>query len=119
MRHGEAERLRGIEVDDQLEFRGLLNRQIGRLLTLEDLSRVMADQAKGISEAWSIADQAAGSDEFAPRIARRNGMARCQRHELLAPAGQERIGGDDERVNMQLDCEAKALSISLSLPAFR
>jgi hypothetical protein len=30
-------------------------------------------------------------------------MARCQRHELLAPAGQERIGADDERASMQLD----------------
>ena len=30
-------------------------------------------------------------------------MARCQRHELLAPAGEERIGADDERAGLQLD----------------
>ena len=30
-------------------------------------------------------------------------MARCQRHELLAPAAQERIRVDDERASMQLD----------------
>ena len=28
---------------------------------------------------------------------------RCQRHELLAPAVEERIAGDDERAGMQLD----------------
>src|ERR1700733_13828083 len=57
-RHVEAERFGGLEVDDQLEGRRLLDRQIGGLGALEDLSRVMTDQAKGKSEAWSIADQA-------------------------------------------------------------
>ena len=34
-------------------------------------------------------------------------MARCQRHELLAPAVEERIIADDERAGLQLDegCE--------------
>ena len=36
-RHGEAERLRGLEVDHQLEFRRLLDRQIGWLGAVEDL----------------------------------------------------------------------------------
>jgi hypothetical protein len=35
-RHVEAERLGGLEVDCQLVFRGRLNRQVGRFLTLED-----------------------------------------------------------------------------------
>ena len=34
----------------------------------------MAEQVKGRSEACSIADQAAGSDEFTPRVDRRNGI---------------------------------------------
>jgi len=46
-RHSEAQRLGGLEVDDQLEGRGLLDRQIGGLGALEDLSRVSTDQAKG------------------------------------------------------------------------
>jgi hypothetical protein len=37
-RHGEAERFRGLEIDDQLDFRGPLDRQIGRLLALEKLT---------------------------------------------------------------------------------
>ena len=75
LRHGELQRLRGFEVDDQLESCRLLDREIGWLGTLEDLAGVNADQAKGSCEAWSIADQAAGSGEFAPRTDRRNGMA--------------------------------------------
>ena len=67
VRHSEAERLGGLEVDDQLEGRRLLDRQIGGLGAFEDRSRVSADQAKGRSEACSIADQAAGSGEFTPR----------------------------------------------------
>ena len=35
-RHVEAERLGGLEVDDQLELGRLLHRQVGRLLALED-----------------------------------------------------------------------------------
>jgi hypothetical protein len=55
-RHREAERLGCLEVDDQLEGGRLLDRQIGGFGTLEDLSGVNADQAKGSCEARSIAD---------------------------------------------------------------
>ena len=75
MRHGEAERLGGLEVDDQLEGRRLLNWQIGGLGALEDLSDVNAGLATGSSEARSIADQAAGCDVFTILIDRRNGTA--------------------------------------------
>jgi len=42
-RHGEAERLGGVEIDHQLECRRLLYRQVGRLRTLEDPARVIAE----------------------------------------------------------------------------
>jgi hypothetical protein len=38
--HGEAKRLGGLQVDDQLEFCWLLDRQIGRLGAMEDFSGV-------------------------------------------------------------------------------
>ena len=41
-RDGEAERLGGLEVDDQLDFRGLLDRQVGGLLALENPAGVDA-----------------------------------------------------------------------------
>jgi hypothetical protein len=42
-RHFEAERLRGLEIDDQLQRGWLNDRQIGRFDALEDLPGVYAD----------------------------------------------------------------------------
>jgi hypothetical protein len=39
----QGERSSGLEVDDQLDFRGLLHRQVGRLLALENPAGVEAD----------------------------------------------------------------------------
>jgi hypothetical protein len=75
LRHGEAERLGGLEVDSQFEFGRLLNREISRLGAVEDLSSVGAELAIRVDDAWSIADQAAGSGEFAECGNRRNGTA--------------------------------------------
>ena len=90
----------GLEVDDQLEGGRLLHRHVRRIGTLEDLSGGNAHQAKGSREARSLAEEAAGRGELAPRIDRRNGMARGQRHDLLALVGEERIRADDERVGV-------------------
>jgi len=46
---GTVRRAPGLQVDDQLEDRRLLDRQIGGLGALQDLSRVSADQAVGRS----------------------------------------------------------------------
>ena len=43
-RDGEAERLGGLQVDDQLDLGGLLDWQVGRLLALENPAGVDADQ---------------------------------------------------------------------------
>ena len=45
--NGQAERLGGLEVDDQLDFCRLLDRQVGRLLALEDAAGVNADLTQG------------------------------------------------------------------------
>ena len=41
--HFEAERLGSLEIDDQLDFRGLHDRQVGGLFTLENATRVKSD----------------------------------------------------------------------------
>ena len=61
----EAERLGGLEVDDQLDLRGLLDRQIGRLLALEYPAGVDADLTGRFRKAASVAHQAAGRGELA------------------------------------------------------
>jgi hypothetical protein len=59
-RSGQAERLGGLQIDDQLERRRLLHRQIGRLLPSEDSSGINAGLPNPAGDARSIADQAAG-----------------------------------------------------------
>jgi hypothetical protein len=44
--YSKAERLGSLEIDHQLEFSRLLDRQIGGIGALEDFSCLMADQAK-------------------------------------------------------------------------
>src|SRR5215472_1948770 len=73
--HGEAQRLSSFEIDDQLECGRLLDWQIGRFGGFEDLSGVNAELAKDTREARSITNQTAGSDEFARKVDRWNGMA--------------------------------------------
>jgi hypothetical protein len=41
-RHGEAERLRGLEVDGEFDFGCLLNRKVARLLTFENTAGISA-----------------------------------------------------------------------------
>src|SRR5882672_9328415 len=99
-RDGEAERLGGIEIDNQLECGRMLNGQIGGLSAFEDLSDVIAAQAGCAGAARSIADQAAGRGVFTPVIDRRNHMACRQRHELVETAVEERVAGENERAGM-------------------
>ena len=61
-RHVEAECLRGLEVDDKLEFGRLLDWQIGRLGALQDLVDVCGCTTKQVCVAWSIAQESASID---------------------------------------------------------
>ena len=83
----EAERLGGLEVDDQLELGRLHDRQVGRLRALEDAAGVDADLAIGIRQARCRSSSArrrrrtrATYKSRAPRGVRR------QRDKLIAPA---------------------------------
>src|SRR5215467_8398881 len=73
-RHVDAERLRGLKIDNHLERGGLLNGQVSWLSTLQELPGVNSDLAKGTRKARSIADQATGRDELTPVIHHWDGM---------------------------------------------
>ena len=63
--HGEAERFRGLEVDDKLNFCGLNHRQVGRLFALEDATRIDADLTERIGRNGPVAHEAPSCGELA------------------------------------------------------
>ena len=69
---------------------GLLHRQVGRLLALEDAAGVDADQTVRLRNAASVAHQAAGRGELAILVDRGHRVAERQCGELFAPADEER-----------------------------
>ena len=83
LRHREAERLGGLEVEHELEFGGLHNRQVGRLLALENSSDVDANLTVGLRNAGRVAHQTTGHDVFALGIASRQRMASRHRNEAF------------------------------------
>src|SRR5262249_54873300 len=62
-RHSQAERLGGLQVDDQLDLRGLLHRQVGGLLALEDATGVDAGQVGRVLPTATVARSWCGGSE--------------------------------------------------------
>ena len=69
-RHRNAERLGGLEVQEQFDFRGLLYRQVGRLLALEDAVDVAGRAPILVHPIRPVRDQAAAGDEDTLRVDR-------------------------------------------------
>src|SRR6266851_10057040 len=67
----QAERLRGPRVDHELEFLRPLDRQVGRLGAVQDLSDVGATAAESLTQIRSIGQQAAGFGVLAKERHRR------------------------------------------------
>ena len=102
LRHCEVQRLGGLEVDHELEFGGLHDRQVGGFLTLQNPAGVDADLTIGIGEDGPVTHQATSHDKFAQVIGRRQRIASCERDELLTAGGQERAGTDEQRTGPAL-----------------
>src|SRR5262245_53382694 len=115
--HLEAERLGSLEVDDQLDFGGLLDRQVGGFLALENAARVEATQAKHIGVVVSVAHEPAGGSEFGKLVERRNPVAKRQCGELFDSAGEECIRTNDESAGTQLGGQGREGRIDLSVRA--
>jgi hypothetical protein len=56
----EAERFRDLQIDDQLELRGLLDRKIAGVGAPEDFVDIGSDAPQQIGEVWAIGHEAAG-----------------------------------------------------------
>src|SRR5439155_7034982 len=90
-REGEAERLSGLHVDDQLDPGGLLNRQVGRLSAFENPADILADD--DIHATAAIAHEAAGFDGSAILVYRRHSIASRQCDKLICPGADDIING--------------------------
>src|SRR6266496_6287802 len=95
-REGEAERLGGLEVNDQPDLRDLLDRKVGRLLALEDSAGVDADLTMNFRKIASVTHEAASRSELTKREDCRNRAAKRCYGELFAPASEECIGADHQ-----------------------
>src|ERR1700730_3859791 len=54
IRHDQTERLGGLDIDHQLEFRGELHRQVGALLALEDAFGISCRRSKPAREVGTV-----------------------------------------------------------------
>src|SRR5712692_6532637 len=92
--NGEAERLRSLEVDDQLELRRLLHRHIGRLLSLEYATDIYSHKTKSVGDVSPVAHQAAGRRVVAPLSNGGDGILGGQSCDLAALIKKVRIASN-------------------------
>jgi hypothetical protein len=64
LRDGKAERLGGLEIDDEINFRNLLDRQIGRFFAFENAPGIDANLVVEIAEAAAIRDSLFALEQF-------------------------------------------------------
>src|SRR6516164_7843251 len=83
-RHFEAERPRGLEIDDQVVLGRRLNRQIGRLLALEDTINVVRRAAILIDQIRAVGDQASGARDVWESVHRGQSVAGRKRDDQIA-----------------------------------
>ena len=94
----EPERLRSLDVDDQLEFGRLHHRQVGRFLALEDAAGIVADLTKSIPNIGSVTHQSADFGNLTVAGCHGNHVARRQGSELHASGGKYESYADEQCV---------------------
>ena len=116
-RHVNAERLGGLEIDDQFEFGRLYDGKVSWPLAFENATCIDADLLVCTSKARAIAHQTASGGELAVVINGGNSVACREGSELIAAAGEK---GSETTMRASARCcttFAKATSKSPSLLA--
>jgi len=109
-RDSDAERPGGLEVDDQLDFRGLHDREVSGLLAFENAPGVDAAQTICVRSIASVAHQTTGGGKLSILVDRWNAVAEGECAELRGVAAEQRIGAaNHERGCSQLRrrCEGR------------
>ena len=96
LRHVEAERLRGLEVDDQFERSRLHYREIRRLGSLKNAACVYACLAVGVRNTRTVADEATFHYIITKWIDRGNPKSCRSGDNLRPPIEKERISTDEK-----------------------
>src|SRR6516225_8436711 len=92
--HLDAERSGRLQVDHELKFRRLQDRQVGGLGALENLTGIRADLTIHLYTIRRVAHQPANFDSHARRVARGNAIDCCKRGQLHATARKEYVASD-------------------------
>src|SRR4051812_42039587 len=98
--YGEAEHLRGLQVDDHFELRRLHYRQVGGFCAFQDPAAVDAGLAIAVLEHRAIADQPTDLGELAAERHCGQPVRKRQRGEPAAPRAEERIVAGEHRAGL-------------------
>jgi len=116
LREGDAEIFRGLEVDHQLEARGLFHGYVGRLRALEDLAHVRRGPSVQVGLHSAVRHQAAGPHEFLEAVHGRQPVLRGQLGDPPTLQKRERVGQDDERVGPLADRVGITVPLATHVP---
>ncbi len=95
LRDRQADRLRGLEVDHQLELGGLLNREIGGLSALENFNYICPQMVGGIDRARTVRRAKAALSAARPQmrpVDRPQELRSLRRETTTAPVAQGGTG---------------------------
>src|SRR5262245_18039658 len=113
LRNRQAQSLRGLEIDHQLELRWLLDGQVGGLGPFEDLVHVGGCTAVEVRKVRSIGHQTAGHNPFPYAKHARQVPLGDELNDVLSVHSDERILQDEERIRVRLgragECALKVL----------
>src|ERR1700731_1209704 len=114
--HSQAECLGGLEIYHQFKLCGLLNRQVGWPLTLENSSSINSKRVISICETPSITHQATHHGEASLKGNCRNNVAHGQCRNSPPSAFEEAVSADQKCTDVLLDhfCEG-GIKIGIAL----
>ena len=93
----EAERLGGLEVDDQFELGRLLHRQVPRLGALENLVNVASRTSIQVSHTRPVGDESTGRHKFSKPMKRWQLLPRREVRNALSMINGERVFDSNQR----------------------
>ena len=114
VRNLEFERLGGSQIDRQLEFGGLHDRQLGRLGAIEDAPGVQTQLVTVLGPAGAVAHQSAGGDELTPLVGGRDAVAGGQGQDRRAQTWNKVLAPKTTALALRSTMAAKAALTSVS-----